>query len=139
MANDLESSEALIHLQGKINARITDLAVVLSKRKGIKSAMRMCEVRRYQSKTVFEVCVDVEAENDRAISFWFELGCENNCWCVIASISRTVDDGQDVLEVYPESLPSNLEQLEEIATKASDWLVNRAKEFNFDKSTNHRS
>ncbi len=132
MTSNLEQAEALILLQGRINAMITDLAVALSSRKGVKSAARMCEVRRYKGKTVFEACVDAETAAGHAISFWFELGCESKRWHVTASVSRTVRDGQDILEQYPESLPANLNQLERAATEASDWLVNRARQFDFD-------
>ena len=133
MENSLDSAEALIQLQGKINARIMDLSLVLSKGAEIKSATRMCEVRRYQDKTIFEVCVDVETNRDLAVSFWFEFGCENKRWHVTASISRTVRDGQDILHEYSESSVANFEQLEGFAIRASDWLVNKAKEFDFNE------
>lgn len=133
MANTLEPAEALIHLQGRINGRITDLVLLLSKRTEIKSATRMCEVRRYQGKTIFEACVDVETNHEASVSFWFELGCENKRWHVTASISRTVRDGQHLLEESPESSPTNPDQLERATTQASDWLLEKAKEFDFDQ------
>ena len=133
MGNTLDSAEALIRLQARVNARIMELSDLLSKRAEIKSAVRMCEVRRYQNKTVFEVCVDVETNGDTAISFWFEVGCENKRWHVAASISRTVREGQDVLEEYPQSSVTDLAKLEVATARASDWLVSRGKEFNFDE------
>ena len=131
MNNNLDSADTLIRLQGKVNGLIMDLSSLLSKRSEIKATTRMCEVRRYQSKTIFEVCVDAETNGGAAVSFWFELGCENKRWHVAASISRTVTDGQDILEEYPESFPTNIEQLEAVAAQASDWLVNKGKVFDF--------
>ena len=131
--NTLDPVEALIQLQANVNAQITQLASLLSQRTEVKSVTRMCEVRRYQNKTIFEVCVDVETNRDLAISFWFEFGCENKQWHVGASISRTVREGQDVLEEFPESSPTNIGQLEAVALQASNWLVDRGKEFNFNE------
>jgi hypothetical protein len=93
----------------------------------------MCEVRRYQNKTIFEVCVDVETNRDVALSFWFEFGCENRQWHVAASINRTVREGQHVLEEFPGSSPTTIGQLEAVATQASNWLLSRGEEFNFDE------
>jgi hypothetical protein len=84
---------------------------------------------------MFEVYVDVETNRDVAVSFSFEFGCENKRWQVAAAVSRIGRDGGHVLEEYPDSAPMNLEQLETIALQASDWLVGRAKEFNFDRVT----
>ena len=133
MGNTLDSAEALIQLQARVNARIMDLSGLLSQRTETKTTTRMCEVRQYQNKSIFEVCVDVETNRDVAVSFWFELGCENHLWYVAASISQTVREGQDILDEYPESAPLNLEQLEAVANQASDWLVIRGKDFNFDE------
>jgi hypothetical protein len=91
----------------------------------------MCEVRQYQNKTVFEACVDVETVFETAVSLWFEFGCEGERWYVAASISKTVSEGQDIIEEYPESSPTNIEQLVSIATQASEWLAKRGQEFNF--------
>jgi len=133
MSNTLDSAEALIQLQARVNARIMDLSGLLARRNEIKTTTRMCEVRQYQDKTIFEACVDVETNRDVAISFWFEFGCENKRWHVAASINRTVREGQDVLDECPESSTTDLAQLEVAAAQASDWLVNRGKEFNFDE------
>jgi hypothetical protein len=129
--NTLDSAEALIQLQAKINERIIDLARILSARTEVKSVDRRCEVRCYRNKTIFEACVDVETKRDVAISFWFELGCENKAWWVIASINRTLRDDQHRLDEYPGSSPENLDQLERVATQASGWLAIKAKEFAF--------
>jgi hypothetical protein len=134
MLDPLSSAEALIQLQGKINERMMDLNLFLSRRSEVKSTMRMCEVRAYQSgQAMFEVYVDVETNRDVAVSFSFELGCEKRRWHVAAAVSRIGRDGGHVLDEYPDSSPMNLEQLETIALQASDWLVGRAKEFNFDR------
>jgi hypothetical protein len=133
MDNTLHSAEALIQLQGKVNARMMDLSRLLSQRTEIRSTARMCEVRQYPNGTRFEACVDVETIFDTAVSFWFEFGCEGERWHVAASISKTVSEGQDIIEEYPESSPTNIEQLVSIATQGSEWLAKRGQEFNFDE------
>jgi len=133
MNNTLDSAEALIQLQATVNTRIMELSGLLSKRPEIRSAVRMCEVRRYQNKTIFEVCVDVETIWDMAVSFWLEVGCENKRWYVAASINRAAREGQYVLEEYQESSVTDLAQLEAAMIRASDWLLSRGKEFNFNE------
>lgn len=135
MDNNLDSAYALLQLQGIVNDRIMDLSRFMRDRAGIQQTDRMCEIRRYpyQSKTILELCVDVELSQETAVSFWFELGCENKRWHVAASISHITQHGEDILEEYPEFFPANIEQLEAAANQASDWLVNRGKEFNFEK------
>lgn len=133
MSDALDSAVSLIRLQGRINERIIGLTLLLKRMPQIKSATRICEVRRYPNKTVFEVCVDVETDRDVAVSFWFEFGWEDERWRVVSSISRTEREGQTILEEYPESFPTSIEQLETEVTQASEWLVKRGKEFNFEQ------
>lgn len=133
MADTLNSAAAVLQLQAEVNGRAMELTDLLSRRGEVKSTTRMCEVRHYRNKAVFEACVDVETNRDVALSFWFEFGCENKHWHVAASINRTVRDGQDVLEEYPQSSLTNLEDLRVVASQASSWLVDRGKKFKFDE------
>jgi hypothetical protein len=131
MTNDLDSAETLIQLQAEVNGRILELSTFLSRRGEVDSATRMCEVRRYQEKSIFEVCVDVELPDTTAVSFWLEFGCEKNRWHVAASINRTFAEGQETIEEYPQAEPRSLEALQASAVRACDWLVGRGKEFDF--------
>ena len=122
---------SLIQIQGEVNERILGLSVQLERRGEFDSVKRMCEVRRYRNKDAFEACVDVETKIGVAVSFWFEIGIENNNWYVVASVNQYGREGFDSLEEYPESFPKSVEQLIEAATHASEWLARRCEEFDF--------
>lgn len=129
--NAFVSAETLIQLQANANAQIVSLSIILSQRPGVKSIVRMCEVRRYQAKTIFEICVDVETHRGKSYSFWFEIGCENNMWHVEASISQTLRDGQGPLEEYSIASLRDENDLETAVTNGIEWLVERSTKFDF--------
>jgi hypothetical protein len=130
--NTLAAADVLLRLQAAVNARLVDLSWLLSKRDGIKSVVKTCDVRRYQDdQTYFEACVDVETKADVSIAFWLEFGSQHKRWRVEAAILRTTQEGQDRLAEHPEAWAANLLHLEGAVTEACGWLVERGNQFNF--------
>jgi hypothetical protein len=96
----VHSSEAMLEALVKIGDALRQLAEVCRSSSTVSLVQRGFDVRDYSGRLTFEAHVDAELHAGSALSWWFELSCQQQQWGVLATVNRITRSGQDTISVF---------------------------------------
>ena len=131
MDKESESAIKVLSLLAKCTERLISLAEHLRARKEVRSVRREWNIRAYRTGPMLETYVEAELNDGRSIAWWLELTWDRRFWRIGYSVRISHDQGEDVLQGFPDLVTENLEGLVEKLELAVSNLVGSGETLSF--------